>query len=101
MSNATAAESLCERNKKWDARLLCLRKHGHHALARGRSGDPDQRLIGIKPAVEVEDETVCGEKKWEAGAERVVRVLANVKGHSERAGRRPLEAQPEEQPPIR
>src|SRR5438046_1401987 len=78
-----------------------LREDVEDAFASFRCGDPHERQVRVEAPVEVEHKTIGGEKKRQAGAQRVVRMFADVEGDREVAHHGALEAQAEKQAPVR
>ena len=68
-------------------------KHIKHAFAGGRRGDPDQRPLGVEPAIEVEHETVRRQQERQAAREAGrsgARVMSKATVKSQITGRSKL-----------
>jgi hypothetical protein len=77
------------------------REYVEDAVAGGGCCDPDDGEVGFDPAAEVEDKPVSRKEKWEAGSEWVCGVGGDREHNGERTCDRTLEADPQEEPPLR
>ena len=78
-----------------------LREHIEDAVAGGGCCNPDHGKAGLDPAVEVEDKPVSRKEKREAGSKRVRRVVSDCESDGERTYDRTLEADSQQEPPLR